>query len=211
MTQFGIVFDKLERDALTELVNIGVSRGASRLRKIVGSEVLLSVPAIELVDRRTAATILQQRETGQFVAVRQSFEGALCGHASLIFPESNSLELVRAVVGGNVPDNEIAEVEDDALSETGNIVLNACLGTIANMLRRPLAMALPQITRCPGGMLFEPPDDSSQEDGVLFLYVNFMISDRNIRGYITMLMDLPSLKTLKSLIDVVCPLKSDPP
>lgn len=35
---------------------------------------------------------------------------------------------------------------------------------------------------------------------VLFLYINFTISGRDIRGYIAMLMDLPSLDTLKVLI-----------
>jgi chemotaxis protein CheC len=35
---------------------------------------------------------------------------------------------------------------------------------------------------------------------VLFLYINFAINDRDIRGYIAMLMDLPSLQALKALI-----------
>jgi chemotaxis protein CheC len=35
---------------------------------------------------------------------------------------------------------------------------------------------------------------------VLFLYINFAINDRDIRGYIAMLMDLPSLQALKELI-----------
>ena len=35
---------------------------------------------------------------------------------------------------------------------------------------------------------------------MLFLYINFAISDRDIRGYIAMLMDLPSLEALRALI-----------
>ncbi len=35
---------------------------------------------------------------------------------------------------------------------------------------------------------------------VLFLYINFAINDRDIRGYIAMLMDLPSLQALRVLI-----------
>ena len=44
---------ELERDALTELVNIGVSRAAASLRSMVGRQVLLSVPSIE-IDRAEA-------------------------------------------------------------------------------------------------------------------------------------------------------------
>jgi len=35
---------------------------------------------------------------------------------------------------------------------------------------------------------------------VLFLYINFSVSERDIRGYIALLMDLPSLASLKVLV-----------
>jgi chemotaxis protein CheC len=35
---------------------------------------------------------------------------------------------------------------------------------------------------------------------VLFLYINFAVSERDIRGYIAMIMDLPSLEALKVLV-----------
>jgi chemotaxis protein CheC len=39
------------------------------------------------------------------------------------------------------------------------------------------------------------------EDGVvLFLYINFWMHSRDIRGYIAMIMDLPSLAALRVLI-----------
>ena len=41
-------------DALTELVNIGVSRAAVSLRKMVGEQVILSVPSLELMERAGA-------------------------------------------------------------------------------------------------------------------------------------------------------------
>ena len=47
-----------------------------------------------------------------------------------------SLDLVRAIMGGDVPPDEIAEMEQEALAETGNVILNGCLATMANMLKR---------------------------------------------------------------------------
>lgn len=189
----------LEHDALTELVNIGVSRAASSLRKMVGDQVLLSVPSVEVVSHATAATLIGQRESNMLVAVRQDFDGAFSGRALLIFPEANSLELVRAVAGHSMTADEAREIEDEALSETGNIVLNGCLATMANMLQEPLQMSLPQVVRGSGQRFFELAALGS-EGVVLFLYINFAISGRDIRGYIAMLMDLPSLETLQALI-----------
>ena len=95
-------------------------------------------------------------------------------------------------------------MEHEALAETANVVLNSCLATMANMLEKPLQMSLPEVLRGEGFRLFECSEEDAEgyEEGavVLFLYINFAINDRDIRGYIAMLMDLPSLDNLKGLI-----------
>jgi chemotaxis protein CheC len=201
MTAGSTVLNELEHDALTELVNIGVSRAASGLRKMVGQHVTLSVPSVEVVTRKTAAALIRERESELLVAVRQDFEGAFYGRALLIFPVASSLELVRAVTGDTLSTEEVEAMETEALAETGNVVLNSCLATMANMLQRPLTMSLPQVIRGEGQLFFEL--DSMDSDGggvVLFLYINFSVGNWDIRGYIAMLMDLPSLEALKLLI-----------
>jgi chemotaxis protein CheC len=201
MTAQSILLDDLERDALTELVNIGVSRAAANLRKMVGEQVLLSVPSVEVVTREEATTLIRERESGELVAVRQDFDGVFSGRALLIFPQSNSMALVHAVTGGALSAADAADMEDEALAETGNVVLNSCLATMANMLQRPLTMSLPEVVRGDGSKLFHLSPDAASDGGVvLFLYINFAINDRDIRGYIAMLMDLPSLQALKGLI-----------
>ena len=200
MTETVITLEELERDALTELVNIGVSRAAASLRKMVGEQVFLSVPSLEVVGRKLAAALIRERESDQLIAVRQEFEGAFSGRALLIFPEANSLELVRAVTGGELTSDEVREMEEEALLETGNIVLNGCLATIANILRKPLTVSLPRLVRGDGKHLFDASALSADSGVVLFLYINFAVSERDIRGYIAMIMDLPSLEALKVLV-----------
>ncbi|MGU3493684.1 chemotaxis protein CheX [Xanthobacteraceae bacterium A53D] len=195
-----MLLDELERDALTELVNIGVSRAAANLRKMVGEQVLLSVPAVEIMSRAGAATLIRERESGDLVAVRQDFQGVFSGRALLIFPQSNSMALVNAVTNGELSPDDASAMEDEALAETGNVVLNSCLATMANMLQRPLTMSLPEVVRGDGARLFELLPTAPDGGIVLFLYINFAINDHNIRGYVAMLMDLPSLEALKLLI-----------
>lgn len=196
-----IALSELERDALTEIVNIGVSRAASNLRKMIGDQVLLSVPSIEVVSQRRAARLISEREADDLVAVRQGFAGPFFGRALLIFPEANSLELVRAVTGGELSAEEVLEMEHEALAETGNVILNSCLATMANMLKRSLTMTIPEVLRGNGATLFEVDEASEAEGLVLFLYIDFAVRQRDIRGYIAMLMDIPSLAALKELLD----------
>jgi chemotaxis protein CheC len=192
---------ELQHDALTELVNIGVSRAATSLRDMVGQEVRLSVPRLLLVGRPEAIEILGAQEGNKLIAVHQVFEGDLTGRAFLIFPETRSLELVRAVTGGDLSLQDIIELEHEALAETGNIILNGCLATIANLLERSLHMSLPEILRGGGPDFFNlaPPPEAG--DVIMFLYIDFDIQERDIRGYIAMIMDMPSLRALTGLLD----------
>ena len=196
-----IVLDELERDALTEIVNIGVSRAASNLRKMIGDQVLLSVPSIEVLSQRRAARLISEREVPELVAVRQDFSGAFSGRALLIFPETNSLELVCAVTGGELSAQEVIDLEQEALAETGNVILNSCLATMANLLKRSLSVTVPEVLRGSGATLFEIEEGVTDEGLVLFLYIDFAVRRHDIRGYIAMIMDLPSLATLKELLE----------
>jgi chemotaxis protein CheC len=195
-----IALSVLERDALTELVNIGVGRAATSLCKMVGKRILLSVPAVEVVTCTAAVTLLGEREADLLVAIRQDFDGPFSGRAMLILPQSNSLALLRAVTGNEMSDEQIAEIEQEALAETGNVILNSCLGSMANMLQRTLSMSLPQVVHGDGRRLFEVVECDEDDSLVLFLYINFAVQERDIRGYIAMLMDLPALVMLKQLI-----------
>jgi chemotaxis protein CheC len=193
--------NELELDALTELVNIGVSVAATGLREMVNEEILLTVPRVELVGRDQAIKILSESESADLVAVHQTFEGDVTGRALLIFPEKNSLEIVRSVAGSDLPLEDVIELEQEALAETGNIILNGCLATIANMLERNLKVSLPEIVRGDAKVFFSLPPPPHSGDLVLFIYINFTVQLRDIRGYIAMLMDLPSMEALKVLLN----------
>jgi len=191
---------EIEQDALAEIANIGVSRAASSLGQMVGEQVLLSVPAVKIVTRQAASTLVERNNATKLVAVQQSFEGPFAGRALLIFPEAQSLELVRSIVGDEHSLEDVIDLEQEALAETGNIILNGCLATIANVLHRTMRMSLPSIVRGDGAKLFEVDDAASGEQFVLFLYIDFNIKKRDVHGFIALLMDLPSIGALREIV-----------
>jgi chemotaxis protein CheC len=191
----------IEQDALAEIANMGVSRAANSMRQMVGEQVLLSVPAVKIVTRLAASKLVERNNVKKLVAVQQSFEGPFAGRALLIFPEAQSLELVRSIVGDEHSLEDVIDLEQEALAETGNIILNGCLATIANVLQRTMRMSLPSIIRGDGAKLFEVYETSSGGQFVLFLYIDFNIKKRNVRGFIALLMDLPSIAALKDIVN----------
>jgi chemotaxis protein CheC len=189
---------ELERDALGEIANIAMARAAASLRQMIEHQVLLSVPAVEILSREAAAEVVGTPSNRSLVAVRQDFKGAFSGRALLIFPETNSLELVRAVVARPHTLEYIFEIEDEALAETGNIILNSWVATIANLLKRNLQMSLPVVVRGDGENVFAVGE--SVKPSVLFLRIKFEISHKEIQGFVALLMDIPSIEELRSLV-----------
>jgi chemotaxis protein CheC len=191
---------ELERDALTELANIAVGRAAASLSVMVSEPIHLSVPAVGLLTREEAGGELESRENGNLIAVQQHFSGSFSGRALLLFPETNSLELIRAVLGPQPSLEEIADLEQEALSEVGNVILNAYLATIANLLRQRIEISLPELRRGPGRQILNGADTPTElNEFVLFLYIDFVVGRHGIRGYIAVLMNFPSLEALTHL------------
>jgi len=188
---------ELEKDALAELSNMAMARAANSLRQMIKHQVELSVPSVEIVSKEAATQLISKPTNATLVAIRQDFTGAFSGRALLIFPESSSLELVRVVVGTQLPLEDIVNLEDEALAETGNIILNSWVATIANLLKSGLKMSLPTVVRGDSSQMFKSDESQSL---VLFLHIKFEISTKEIRGYVALLMDIPSVEELRSLI-----------
>ena len=188
----------LESDALAELANVAMARASVSLRTMIQHEVLLSVPNVEILAPKEAIARVAKPGNPNLVAVRQDFSGVFSGRALLIFPEASSLELVRVVVGRQLALEDIVDLEDEALAETGNIILNSWVATIANLLKKNLKMSLPVVIRRDQSHIFE--STSLRESLILFLHIKFDISRQQIRGYVALMMDVPSIAELRSLI-----------
>ena len=62
-----------------------------------------------------------------------------------------------------------------------------------------MRMSLPSIVRGDGDTLFDVREGS--RDGlVLFLYIDFTIRNRDVRGFIALLMGLPSIAALQDIV-----------
>lgn len=194
-----IQLDELERDALTELINLGMGRAAAQLSRMVAEPVGLSVPSLRIAPRDEAAQSLGGGSSS-FVAVSQGFQGRFSGRVLLVFPEANSLELVRAALRNPLGLEEVMDFEQEALAEIGNVLLSGCLSVIANALRETFNVSLPRVVRGDAPLVLAGDVPSAGGDQALLIYIDFSIRTRNIRGYIALLMDLPAAAALRALV-----------
>ncbi|HEY0063748.1 MAG TPA: chemotaxis protein CheC [Telluria sp.] len=191
---------ELQHDALVEIFNIGVGHAARAMSDIVNEEVTMSVPRITFLNRADAGAMLGNKEGSRVCGVSQHYEGAFSTEAILMFPEDKSLDIVRLMVGESVPLQELTEMEQEAMSEIGNIILNSCVGTLANIFSQELSGSLPvyhvgtseQILTASGGLA---------DSIVLMLHIDFILEKHQIHGYVAFILDLSALHDLREQVD----------
>jgi chemotaxis protein CheC len=197
-----ILLTELECDAIVELLNIGMGQAANSLSEMVQEEVKLAVPSLELLSRQEAISRLNGYPLHKRIAaVKQHFDGPFCGDALLLFPQEKSLELVRALMKGEEVSLEmLTELEQDALTEVGNIILNSCLGSLANLLTHELTSELPIFIT---GTATEVLDAclAKNDDIVMFLRMDFALHSKDICGYVAFILEIPAIERFKISID----------
>jgi chemotaxis protein CheC len=198
MSEQIVPISEAEHDALCELANVAMARAAASIRRMVGRQILLSAPTCDILAPEVAAERLAKPGNPHLVAVRQDFSGAFTGRALLIFAERSSFELMRTILGRQIPVADILDLENEALAETGNIILNSWLATIANLLKQSLKMSLPTVLRQDQRHIFESAVIG--QSVVLFVQVKFEVSEQETQGYVALIMDLPSIGQLRTLI-----------
>lgn len=181
-----------ERDAAGELLNVGAGRAAASLSRMLGQEILLSVPSIELLPTAQLSERFGREWTGQVASVAQLFEGSFCGEALLLFPAENSKHLARLLTDEDVEFDEFTEMEQDVLTEVGNIVLNGCLSSLANMLNGAFATETPAFRF--GSLDSVVGRSKGVQDGILLLAeVCFTVEESDLKGMLVMALPLVSL------------------
>ncbi len=191
------MLSELECDAITEIMNIGVGRAAASLSLIVKEEILLSVPKIEVLYGATDHERIIQ-SCHQMVAVREQFSGIVHGSAALLFAENKSLDLVCMMLDQDPDSAEVIELEQEALVEIGNIILNGCLSSLADALKGEIQTTVPALLKQSIDLLKKY--QTINEAVLLFLTIDFSIKSRDISGNILFFLDMNTAGEFRNLI-----------
>ncbi len=195
-----INLDELESDLLAELFNIGVGKAADSLSRMVNQEVRLSVPAVEFLTIRDMAEYLGSDSV--ICSVSQNMRGSFDARSMLMFPEENSLEVVRQLMGNHLSDELVTDMQEEALNEIGNIVLNACIGSIAATLDHKFDVDLPEFDQGKPMDLLSTAG-STADEGVLLIRIHMELSECAVRGYLAFLLGQASQGNLQKVLKVM--------
>jgi chemotaxis protein CheC len=131
-----------KRDALQELVNIGMGAAGAALAKALGTFVELAVPGVDLTDRLRVASLLDAGEWAnqELEAVRQPFFGEFMGESMMLFDAQSHTELADLLGFGHDPGSA---QHQEGLLDLANVVIGACVNGIAERLDGRVSFAPP--------------------------------------------------------------------
>jgi chemotaxis protein CheC len=191
---------ELQRDALIELFNIGVGKAANSLSQVINQEITLSAPWIDVLQGSQIGVLASLIRSSRVCAISQCFTGLIETRAFLVFPEGKTLEIVRRMLGETISIGELGEMEQEALSEIGNIILNSCISAISEVLYTEFHSSLPVYH---SGSINEILVSNSRLEGemAMLLHIDFSIPSDQVDGHLIFFMSLPSFRALIKQID----------
>ena len=187
----------VQRDALIELLNIGFGRAAASLSQLTGHRVLLEVPQVTIHPVDEVAGALETVISSDVASVHQIFSGSVSGDALLMLDQSGAAMLKQLLTNEPALPLTIDASAREVITEVGNILLNACLGTFGNILNVQVSFSVPQLSLERVGAILESL--RVHNEGVryaLVVHAGFKLRDAEVRGYLVIVLSVASLDRL---------------
>ncbi|MDD5181073.1 MAG: chemotaxis protein CheC [Gallionellaceae bacterium] len=191
----------IQKNALIEIFNIGVGQAANSLSQIVGEVITPSVPTIAILhsdDQADAISTITRKP--RICAVSQDFTGGFDARAFLIFPEGKTREIVRRMLGESVSADELSKMEQEALCEIGNIILNSCSSALSDILHISFHSSIPAYhLGFADEILFA--HSANNDDLLILCHIDFSIPSARSDGYLVFLLSPPSFNMLTRQVE----------
>lgn len=163
---------------------------------------LLDVPQVTLHEVDEVGDALARVVQGHVASVHQIFTGPVAGDALLILDESGAAILKELLTNEPALPLSIDASAREVITEVGNILLNACLGTFGNLLKVRVSFSVPHLSIENVAAILESLLIAHQ--GIryaLVVHAGFRLRDTQVTGYMMIVLSVASLDRLIRAIE----------
>lgn len=186
------MLNEQELDSLIELANMAINRAAGKLSELTGQTIHLTIPKAEMLSPSELEHFLLQDIGPAAPCINQHFEGPFSGDSILIYPGDSARKLVSALLNEDKEICALSSMQRSALIEVGNILINAFMGLVAEILELSLEFSVPQMflpsKEIIKNVLSCPENDLTRV--ALLLNSEMRTEDAEIIGHLAILMDI---------------------
>lgn len=187
----------VQQDALIELINIGFGRAAAALSKLTGHRVQLEVPQITMCPIEEMTDRLRGLLGNELATVHQIFSGSVEGDALLVLDQNSAAILKELLTSEPALPLEIDRSAREVVTEIGNILLNACLGTFGNLLKVQVSFSVPHLTlETLESVVGSIAVDRQGLRYALIVHSSFRLRNSSLTGYLVIVLGVASIERL---------------
>ena len=191
-----------QRDALTEMINIGFGRAAASLSKLTGHRVELEAPNIAIYPIHELHQALGQVIHGEIATVHQVFSGPVSGDALLVLDAAGAALIKELLTGEPALPIAIDASGQEVITEVGNVLLNACLGMFGNLLQVHVSFSVPQLTLDSLRAVLDSVTVNREELRYgLVVHAAFRVRRGAVSGYLVIVLSVASLDRLLEAVE----------
>jgi chemotaxis protein CheC len=184
----------VQKDALTELINIGYGRAAGALSELTGYRITLEVPRVAMHPIEEVGPQLARLVEGEVASVNQVFSGPLAGNALLLLDEKAAIMLSELLTDDVSPSHSFDSGAREIITEVGNILLNALLGVFGNLLQVQISFAVPRLRVDTIDTVMQSIIVREEElRYALMIHTRFRLRASNVTGYLIIILGITSL------------------
>jgi chemotaxis protein CheC len=192
-----------QQDALIELLNIGFGRAAASLSQLTGHRVMLEVPQVSVQPMGQLQSALAPVVRGDVASVHQIFSGPVSGDALLIL-DYEAAGMLKELLTNEPPlPLPLDASSREVLTEVGNVLLNACLGTFGNLLHVQVSFSVPHLNLKTLSDVLESL--MVNQEGLryaLVVHAGFRLRDTEVTGYLVIILSVASLDRLIRAVEL---------
>ncbi len=197
-----LVLTDKQNDVLKEMINIGIGKGAEMLNAILATHINLEVPFVRVLSQKEFESDVKKNHVDSLAAVNLAFNGDISGNVELVFPKESASNLVAALTGERPETIIMDSIRSGTLSEIGNVVINAVIGSISNLLGFTLNYSTPSYIEGNYEKL-SMAVRTGKDSIILQARARFIIDTLAVVGDIMLFLELDSLDKIFSIIQRV--------
>jgi chemotaxis protein CheC len=191
-----------QQDALIELLNIGFGRAGASLSQLTGHRVVLDVPQVSIHPIAGLVETLGRFVDQDIASVHQIFSGPVAGDALLILDYAAAGILKELLTDEPSLPLPVDASAREVLTEVGNILLNACLGTFGNILDVQVSFSIPHLNLDTlQGVLRSLLVKREGMRYALVVHAGFRLRDAEVTGFLVIVLSVASLDRLIKAVE----------
>lgn len=196
-----------EIEIMQEIMNIAFGKSAADLAEVIDTHVVLSIPYIKCMEVTKLPEYIKNdvKDYKNISIVEQGFWGKFRGDALLVFSSGSGKELITLLqqdqeVRAGHESESFDVLESETLMEVGNILIGACIGKVAELLKDVVTYTPPKVIveKYYGDVISDAQYDPDK--AAIVLRTDFRFDKGNVSGFLFLITSQESVSWLKQAL-----------